>query len=395
MFENEIYIAQLVAARIKGTITEPQQNELDAWVNASERNTLQYRKYIDEKELEEKVKDYFDVNSIAIFHKITEGIKDQQQVVAAPKVVRLWPRIAIAAAVVLMVLGAVWFINRNMTSGAKREIEYASDAAPGKEGATLTLANGEKIKLSTAINGELAKEAGVSVSKTADGQLVYVMDGTAESNNMNTLSTSNGETYRVKLPDGSNVWLNAASSITYRSSLNDNGTRRVKLVGEAYFEIAKDAQHPFVVESAGQEVEVLGTHFNINSYLDEPAISTTLYEGSVSITVAKAGSKQVLKPGEQALNTNGGLNVQEVNVDNVIDWQAGDFNLEGVAFTVLMRKIARWYDVEVVYEQSVLKDIKIGGWISRDKKLSQVLNFIESSGAVHFKIEDKKVIVTK
>src|SRR5690606_27853512 len=157
-------------------------------------------------------------------------------------------------------------------------------------------------------------------------------------------------------------------------------------------------------ESSGQIVEVLGTHFNINGYKDELATATTLLEGSVKI-IPSVGMNQnglnsleaerTLAPGQQALNNNRGLIIKKVNTENVIDWKDGEFNLQGVEFDALMRKISRWYDVEVVYDPSLIKDLKIGGWISRDKKLSQVLRFIESSGAVHFKIENGKVIVMK
>ena len=421
MFENEFYIAQLVSARIRGSITDAQQSELDAWVGASEQNAIQYQKYIDEGELDTRLKRYYTVDSAAVFKKINDRLRSNEgglPVVVSdrseelrgggsnafmPKVLTMWPKIAIAAAIVFAVFAGIWFYTSYIT-GAASEVQYAEDVAPGKEGATLTLANGKKIRLSDAVNGELAREAGVKIIKTDDGQLVYSIEGDADNNSINTLSTSNGETYQVKLPDGSNVWLNSASSISYRASLNDKEFRRIKLSGEAYFEIAKDINHPFVVESAGQTVEVLGTHFNINSYKEELATATTLSEGSVKITSVGSTNQpslnsselqRTLAPGEQALNNSRGLIVRKVNTESVTDWKDGEFNLQGVEFDALMRKIARWYDVEVVYDQSLEKDVKIGGWISREKKLSQVLRFIESSGAVHFKIENRKVIVMK
>ncbi|RYE48365.1 MAG: DUF4974 domain-containing protein, partial [Sphingobacteriales bacterium] len=280
------------------------------------------------------------------------------------------PKMGIAAAVAFMVFAGVWFYTQTMSKDDSGEIQYAEDAAPGKEGATLKLANGKKIRLTDAVNGELAREAGVKIIKTEDGQLIYTIEGDADDNSINTLSTTNGETYQVKLPDGSNVWLNSASSISYPVSLNEKGVRRVKLSGEAYFEIAKDVNHPFVVESSGQIVEVLGTHFNINGYMDELATATTLLEGSVKI-IPSVGMNQnglnsleaerTLAPGQQALNNNRGLIIKKVNTENVIDWKDGEFNLQGVEFDALMRKISRWYDVEVVYDPSLIKDLKIGG----------------------------------
>ena len=306
---------------------------------------------------------------------------------------KLWPRmIGIAAAIALMVLG-IYFFNYRNDGNADSNI-LTKDISPGTFGATLTLANGKKIKLSDATNGEIAKEAGISVTKTADGQLVYeIKETTGSADQMNTLSTAKGETYILTLPDKSKVWLNAASSITYFTTLKVHGIRKVKLEGEAYFEISKDKVHPFIVQTAKQEVEVLGTHFNINSYNDEPATATTLLEGSVKV---KAGQVyKVIKPGEQTMITNGSIAVQQVEVDNIVDWKNGDFYLNHIAFKTAMRKIARWYNMEVIYDETVPDNMESGGWIARDKPLSAVLKSIESSGLVKFKVAGRKIYVTQ
>lgn len=390
MFENEFYIAQLVAARIKGTITEPQQNELDAWVNASERNTLQYQNYIEEKILEEKVKNYYSINSAAIFQKITKGIEHHPQIIPAPKVVRLWPRIAIAAAVVLVIFAAAWFFNSNTSDNKASEIRYASDVTPGKMGATLMLANGKKILLSDATNGELVNEAGVTVSKTADGQLIYEITG-ATDNSLNTLSTSNGETYQVKLPDGSKVWLNSASTLSYRTSLNENGIRRVKLTGEAYFEVAKDAVHPFIVESGNQQVEVLGTEFNVNAYQDEKVFRTTLLEGSVKLS--EGSVSKILVPGTQAANAKGLIKLTAVDTELAVAWKNNKFIFDRLPIEEIMRMIARWYNLEVVYEGNIPSDT-FWGSVSRFENVSKALVPLEATGNVHFKIEGRRIYVS-
>jgi ferric-dicitrate binding protein FerR (iron transport regulator) len=269
-----------------------------------------------------------------------------------------------------------------------------SDVDPGRLSATLTLADGKKIKLTGAKNGELAKQAGVVITKSADGQLVYeIKEKSANADQMNTLSTANGETYKVRLPDGSLVWLNSASSLTYSAGLNEDGKRRVSLTGEGYFEIAKDKAHPFVVKTASQEVEVLGTHFNINSYKDEAAVATTLLEGSVR--VSGAVGQKVLKPGEQAINGANGIRVAKVDAENVVDWKDGDFYLNHLDYRTAMRKISRWYDVDIVYEKSVPADLEAGGWISRSTKLSLVLKMIESSGTVKFRVDGRTIYVSK
>ena len=305
----------------------------------------------------------------------------------------LWPRVfAIAASVALVVLGIYFFNNKGIRLEETNAV--SQDIAPGKIGATLTLANGKKIRLAGAANGKLAQEAGVVITKSSNGSLVYeIKEGASGAGKTNTLSTANGETYQVRLPDGSMVYLNAASSLTYTSSLIERGKRVVKLRGEGYFEVHKDKSHPFVVQTEKQEVEVLGTHFNINSYGDEPAVSTTLIEGSVKV---RTGNKeQMLKPGEQSVNDGRNIKVNQVDVDSIIDWKNGDFNLDGVEFKTAMRKIARWYNMEVIYEETIADNVRSGGWVSRKNSLSAVLRSIEASGQVHFRIKGQQIYITK
>lgn len=308
---------------------------------------------------------------------------------------KLWPRIGVAAAVATIILSAaIWFLKNPTNENLIQHSGYASDITPGKKGATLTLANGKKIRLTDAANGQLAKESGVTITKTTSGHLVYeINEKKTESDKVNILTTDNGETYQVRLPDGSSVWLNAASSLKYPASFATLKDRRVELSGEGYFEISKDSAHPFIVKTADQEVEVLGTHFNINSYENEPAIATTLIEGSVKIASHK--NNRILKPGEQALNNGNSIKTEKVDVEKVIDWKDEEFNLDKVKFKVAMRKIARWYDVEIVYNETVSDDLETGGWISRNEKLSAVLKAIESAGLVHFRIEGRKIYVSK
>ncbi|WP_233603927.1 FecR family protein [Pedobacter sp. KBW01] len=309
---------------------------------------------------------------------------------------KLWPRIAIAAAIVLVFFGAgLFYFNLNNKQKQPDQLAYKNDIAPGKVGATLTLASGEKIKLADAVNGEIATETGIRVSKTTDGQLVYQIEGNTNGDHqINTLSTAKGETYVLILPDQSKVWLNAASSLTYSASLNERGKRRVRLEGEGYFEITKDKAHPFVVESKGQEVEVLGTHFNVNAYNDGSAIATTLLEGSVKVT-SKTNASKIIKPGEQALNNGQSIVVDKVDIEKITAWKDGGFDLSGKNLKTAMQEISRWYDVEVIYDLSVPDELEAGGWIFRNSKLSAVLKLIESSGQVHFKIEGRKIYVSK
>jgi transmembrane sensor len=320
---------------------------------------------------------------------LTEHIHPPQRV---SKILKLWPRIAAAAAVII-VFSIAWLnLFNNKSSVDVGAYNSAQDILPLKSGATLTLASGKQIKLSGTSTGEVAREAGVIITKAADGKLIYQFrDKSNQSNQTNTISTPKGQTYQVNLPDGSTVLLNAASSLTFSVKLLQQGKRMVKLVGEGYFEVAKDKAHPFIVQGRGQQVEVLGTHFNMNTYADEPLATTTLLEGSVQVTNGKERKK--IKPGEQAVSNGATIQILPANVEQIMSWTKGDFQLNHVNFKTAMRDIARWYDVEVVYDASVPDDIESGGWIARDRPLSDVLKSIESSGLVKFKVKDRKVYI--
>jgi transmembrane sensor len=316
------------------------------------------------------------------------------------KTVRLWPRV-VAAAAAIMVLGAgvLFYNSKTALEDARPPVQLAHDVAPGVQGATLTLANGQTIRLSDAANGQIAQQAGVRVSKTADGQVVYQVKSSASevtTSMMNTLKTEKGETYILTLPDKSKVWLNAASSLTYAANLNEPGKaslRKVKLVGEAYFEIAKDKAHPFVVESGGQLIRVLGTHFNVSAYAGEE-VRTTLLEGSVDVS-ADARGRQVLKPGQQAVLSAQDLSVKEVNPDYAVAWMKGYFMFNNETLETAMLKIARWYNVEVVYDDHALKKETLFGTISRFGNISGILKMIERADVVRFTIEGNTVHVKR
>jgi len=301
---------------------------------------------------------------------------------------------AVAAAAIILIFTGL-FISHQFEE--KPVAPRMAVILPGTTGATLTLANGKKIQLSNAITGKIANQGGLSINKTRQGQLSYQSNTTIKNqgslSDINKLSTANGQTYMLVLPDGSKVWLNASSSISYSPASIAQGKRMVKLDGEGYFEIAKDRKHPFVVETRSQNVQVLGTHFNVNAYSDEPAVTTTLLEGSVRLTVGK--NTKMLVPGQQGKTLSGQIDISDADVDAVVDWKNGDFSLEHLNFKSAMRKIARWYNVEVIYEASVPDNIESGGWIARDRPLTSVLNAIQSSGLVKFKIDGRKIYVSE
>lgn len=305
-----------------------------------------------------------------------------------------WKRSVVAAAMAAIVsIGAWMYYQSSKRVDLESKTQLAMDIPAGTEGATLRLADGRVITLGDAENGKIASEAGIVVEKGQDGELTYrIATSEGDVQHPHVLATDKGQTYRVLLPDGSRVWLNAMSELAYKPNLLEGGRRKVQLKGEAYFEIAKDKEHPFVVQSRNQEVEVLGTHFNINAYNDEPFVATTLLEGAVRLHAA--GEQLMLSPGQQAVNRDGQIRIRTANLENIMDWKDGDFAFQHVDFRTSMRKVERWYDVEMIYDESVPKDLEAGGWISRKKSLSAVLQFIESTQIVRFRVEGRKVYVS-
>ena len=311
--------------------------------------------------------------------------------------IRLWNTIAKIAAVLLVVVG-IYFFNEYQKEPSYEHLT-ANDIPPGKIGATLTLANGKKINLADAANGEIIKESGASISKTANGQLVYnapsgqsSSNGPNTSNALNTLTTAIGETFILTLPDQTKVWLNAASSLTYNPNLTSNGIRKVTLTGEGYFEVAKDKDHPFIVESGNQSVEVLGTHFNVHAYQDEKAYRTTLLEGSIKIT--DQGQSKVLAPGDQASNSSGHIKLTQVDTEFAVAWKSNNFVFDRLGIKEIMKMISRWYNVEVIYKDNIPSGT-FWGSVSRFDNISKVLIPLEATGDVHFKIEGRKIYVLR
>jgi ferric-dicitrate binding protein FerR (iron transport regulator) len=272
-----------------------------------------------------------------------------------------------------------------------------TDVKPGKNQATLTLASGKKLILNDTLSGQLANEAGVTISKNSKGELIYSTQASGNtkqsSSRINTLATSKGEQYQVILPDGSHVWLNAASTLKYPVAFTGN-ERLVELTGEAYFEVAHNKAMPFKVKTRQQQVEVLGTHFNINAYTDEKITATTLLEGSVKVTTASRNQKMIIKPGEQSTVNGDTMNVQEVDTDEAVAWKNGYFLFNDENLAGIMKKVSRWYNVEVEYKDTAMQSLVFSGTVSKYQNVSQVIKTLELTNAVHFKVLDNKIIVS-
>lgn len=370
-------LEQLLQQHANGSLTPSEQAELDKW-------------YLAEAEAASPLTDAERFSSLLEQMDRAFPFVQEQHV----KKVTLWPRVVAAASILLVIAVGLYFYRSNRVEKNNKALVYANDIAPGKTKATLTLANGKKIILSDIGNGKVAEEAGVLIRKTADGKLIYEIKDQGETNTdrTNTISTSNGETYDVILPEGSLVVLNAASSLTYSTSLNKLKVRNVKLQGEAYFEVAKDKTRPFIITSAQQTVEVLGTHFNINAYADEPNTRTTLVEGSVKVT-ANNNAQVVIKPGEQAMLKNDKIEVNVVNVNAAIDWKEGKFRFKNESLPSILRKVSRWYDVKIIYLSNQENLPTFSGTVSRFDHVSSVLRMLEETGDVKFEIEGRTIKV--
>jgi len=298
-----------------------------------------------------------------------------------------------AAAAALLIAGAVIY-NYNKPAGknmlaAKHPVK--TDIGPGQQGAILTLADNTQVLLDTIKNGVVALQGG-AIARVVNGTLHY--EGTGTNQVFNTMYTPKGRQYHLTLPDGTQVWLNAASSLKFPTAFSGK-ERDVELNGEAYFEVTKNKAMPFHVASAGQHIEVLGTHFDINSYRDEAALTTTLLEGSVKVT--KGALSAVLRPGQQSAisnnETNAAIKVSEVNdVEEVTAWKDGKFHFNDTDIKTVLRQVSRWYNVDIEYQGKISADDVFTGTFSRDMTAAKALKLLEFSG-VNFKIEGRKIIV--
>jgi len=314
---------------------------------------------------------------------------------AKPIIFKLWPGFAAAGAVALMIFGVYFFSDNQQKTNQVPDLAM-QNIAPGHSGATLTLGNGKQIRLTDALKGQLAEESGVSIEKSPDGRLVYqIKDSESSKNKTNTLSTAPGETYQVRLPDGSIVWLNSSSSLTYSVRLLQDEKRLVKLVGEGYFEVFKDRRHPFIVKTEKQEVEVLGTHFNINAYTNEMVTKTTLLEGSVRVADLNNQNHAVLEPNQQSeVSGNAAIKVKPINTEDAVAWKKGYFRFNTTPVDEVMRQLERWYNIQVVYEKDANRSAVIEGTVSRFASVSRLLKTIENTGVVKFRVEGNKVYVS-
>ena len=374
-------LAELADRFLSGTATEQEIALLHDWYDKADKEEIELV-FTPERETEEDIRQ-------RTFAELQEAIK------VKPRRIGQYTR-WVAAASVLIALALTgkyfWKVHQSGKAVAGLTAHMAppkKDLLPGGNKATLLLGDGSVVDLGKAQNGLIKNGAGVRIDKR-DGQLIYDAPTAAMAPQINTIQTPRGGQYQLILPDGTKVWLDAASSLVYPTAFTGKD-RQVQLKGEAYFEIAEDKSKPFKVLVDDMQIDVLGTHFNVMAYDDENAIKTTLLEGAVKVT--RGQDSHLLEPGQQAScdRSSGTFKVLDANGNEAIAWKDGFFQFAGVPIETVMRQIARWYDVDIEYQGRT--DAHFRGRISRSVNASDVFQMLELTGAAHFSIEGKKVIV--
>lgn len=317
----------------------------------------------------------------------------------------LWRGLA-AAVVIMCSFAGVFYYYRLMhakqqskLTAVKTKVKF--DIPPGGNKAVLMLADGSSVVLDSAANGVLANQGSIAVKKIENGRLVYGTSGsrTAKGRNgrpvYNKIMTPRGGQYQLVLADGTHVWLNAESSLSFPAEFTGR-TRQVELSGEAYFEVAKNSSSPFVVTTGSKRVEVLGTGFNVRAYSDEKDYETTLVKGSIKVSQdTNPGTARILKPGEQARIGSAGINlISNVDTEEITAWKDGLFMFNHTSIDEAMQQIEKWYDAQIIYE-GPRPVVSLTGVIPRSNNVSRILNVLEAAGGVKFTVEGKKIIIRK
>lgn len=391
------HIQELIRKYHLGQLTELEKQQLDHWYHSfNDEETIVTGPFTRSDELAERIEARLQENLF-----MGEEQRDGVAVIKRAK----W-KIPAIAIIVLLFLSAGYFYllpggeTYQQPTIVSKALVPVNDVAPGGNRALLTLDDGTAIILDSAQNGLLGEQGNTRVKKLDNGLLAYEPNTVEEVNEekifYNTISTPRGGEYQVTLSDGTKVWLNAASSIRFPTVFKGTD-RQVQIKGEVYFEVAKNAAKPFKVNAGRSAIEVLGTHFNVNAYDDEMQVRTSLMEGAVKVTNAdNIGSQEkVLKPGQQArMNRSGSIHVvNNIDTEEIMAWKNGMFVFKSTDLSVILRQIARWYDVDITYHRNVEKQFT--GQITRNSNVSKVLEILELTGEVKFKVEGKKVILLR
>lgn len=398
-------IDELILKYLSGTSTAEEQLYLDEWKSLPANGQL-FDQLNNADWVTQELRKMQHIREEKAYNKLSQLYAQQDTPPPVSKVRsnRAW--YWAAATLLLLVSAGTWFLlsrpeNKvGTTAVTPVEERFKNDVQPGGNRATLTLANGDNIVLDNANNGLLASEGNTAIIKDDNGQVTYQKRTGSTAASLvtyNTITTPRGGQYMITLPDGSKAWLNSASALRFPTTFNKK-ERIVELTGEGYFEVnpsfrkENNSKTPFTVKAGAVNVQVLGTHFNVNAYPDEVDIKTTLLEGAVKVTGSQDGG--LLKPGEQAqVNKQGTLKKTKPDLEPIMAWRNGLFSFKNASIASIMRQAQRWYGIEVVYENKVNKDQALNGDIPKTVALSKFLKILEATGSVHFRIEGKRVTV--
>lgn len=382
----------------KGSASASEHQAFNVWL--STLDAAQYEEVLND--FEKLAGQDTDENKVSPFlwEKIRLEVEAHEKIVKTKKKKAfLWLS---AAASLLLIAFSVLYL-KSAKVGAVSHLSFeqrlSNDVLPGKNQAVLELADGSKIVLDESASAKIWEESGVVVKKSKDGQLLYDFEGKPKANSeepvYHTISTPSGGQYHLVLPDGTKVWLNASSRLKF-PTVFDGDLRDVELSGEAYFEVVSNKAKPFIVHTESETVKVLGTEFNMSAYSDDIASRTTLLKGKVEVSPKNnSNMPEVLHPGQQSIIRGEDIKIIKVDTSEAVAWKNGEFMFNRESIESVMRKISRWYNVEIIYNKPIGKDVKIWGSVSRFDNISEVLKFIERTKVVYFKVEGRKVYVMK
>ncbi len=392
------HIQELISKYGQGSLSAAEKQVLDNWYHSFDdrQTTVTDLPQGSAEELSDR-----------IGNRLQESLAAEEENLepVSGKTVGKWRRPAVAALILILLSGSVYYFIRPDQKAVQQPLVLsapvpAGDVAPGGNKAMLTLDDGSVIILDSANNGILGEQGEVEVKKLDNGLVAYQTNngGPAAEEKIfyNTISTPRGGEYQVTLSDGTKVWLNAASSIRFPTAFRGS-ERQVQITGEVYFEVVRNEAKPFKVSAGKSAIEVLGTHFNVNAYDDEALVRTSLLEGAVKVFAAGESEQQVkiLRPGQQASMTKSGrINVvNNIDTEEVMAWKNGLFVFKSTDLRSIMRQVARWYDVDIEYKGNV--GMQFTGQITRNNNVSKVLEMLELTEEVKFKVEGKQVVVSR
>lgn len=402
-------IASLIVGNMQHNLSNEERQELNAWLQEGGANFLLYEELMDEEKLGEALDEMHAIDQGSAYAKLSQRLFGNNR---APKRITIWWYM-VAAALLLIAGGITYmYINKNDKQAASPIVVIAPKKAPGlqpdSKKALLLLNDGSAVSLNEMNNGFVVQQGNVTVNKKSDGELEYVISGNADNNSTkyNTIQTPRGSEYKVVLNDGTRIWLNAASTLRFPIHFN-NQERKVQLTGEAYFEVAKmeatthtrpippgreegGKKIPFIVGVDNMEVQAIGTSFNISAYKEDNTTQTTVVEGLVK--VSRQHKDHLLSPGKKLVANDTAITIEDADVKTETAWRTGDFVFHNTSLQIVMNELARWYDMEVAYEQPI-PSLHFTGEIPRISAINKVLEMLEYTGGVHFTVNNRVITV--